>query len=309
MARFRRLPARSLVVFEAAARLLSFTAAATELGMTQPAVSHHIAMLEAELGTALFRRLRRGVELTADGSHLFEAVHDGFALIDRTAAEIGRRRERGTLTVATDFGFAAWWLMPRLGVLRARMPGVDVRILTSQQAGDVRHDAADIAIICGPAPAAGAAIRLFPEIVLPVCNPQYLAEQGSTDTGLDLAQAALLHLEAAEPGRWMSWEEWFAARPCGARRGPDLSFNNYPLLIQAALLGQGVALGWLPLVDDLLRGGQLAPAAPAPMETARGYFLLLPDCPPPGRAGIIFRDWVVGEAEAWRKNRPGASPA
>ena len=148
MATPRRLPPlQSLVFFEAAVRHLSFTAAALELGTSQPAVSQRIGLLEEDLGVPLFKRGHRGVSLTADGLQLFNAVRDSLGGIGEAAASIRARRARQVLTVATDFGFAAYWLMPRLAALRALVPNLDVRIVTTQDPFDIRGEPVDIAVL------------------------------------------------------------------------------------------------------------------------------------------------------------------
>ena len=118
MGKDRLPPLRTLLFFEAAGRLLSFSAAARELACTQSAVSHQIGWLEADLGTALFRRLHRGVALTPDGVRLYEATREALDGIGDAVTRIRDGQRPGVLNVATDFGFASGWLLPRLGALR-----------------------------------------------------------------------------------------------------------------------------------------------------------------------------------------------
>jgi putative choline sulfate-utilization transcription factor len=295
----RRLPPlQSLVFFEAAVRHLSFTAAARELGTSQPAVSQRIGLLEEDLGVPLFKRAHRGVSLTADGVQLFTAVRESLGGIGDAAAKIRARRARQVLTVATDFGFAAYWLMPRLAALRALVPNLDVRIVTTQDPFDIRGEPVDIAIAFGAGQWPGCtALPLFPETVVPVCSPRFLAQHGLTGQAAELAKLPLLHLESTEPLRWLGWESWFALQGVATTgESHDLTLNNYPLVIQAAIAGQGVALGWTPLVDDLVRNGQLAAVAP-PTRTTHGYFLVEPNAHRTQEAVQRFRQWIVGECE------------
>lgn len=298
MATPRRLPPlQSLVFFEAAVRHLSFTAAALELGTSQPAVSQRIGLLEEDLGVPLFKRGHRGVSLTADGLQLFNAVRDSLGSIGEAAAQIRSRRARQVLTVATDFGFAAYWLMPRLAALRALLPNLDVRIVTTQDPFDIRGEPVDIAIAFGAGPWPGCtAVPLFPEIVVPVCSPGFWAAHGLTGQAADLAKLPLLHLESAEPLRWLGWENWFALHGVATTgESHDLTLNNYPLVIQAAIAGQGLALGWTPLVDELVRNGQLVAAFVQPTTTAHGYFLVQPTAQRTPESVQRFRQWIVGE--------------
>jgi putative choline sulfate-utilization transcription factor len=309
MTDLRRLPPlQSLAFFEAAARHQNFTAAAKELGATQPAVSHRIGLLEEDLGVALFIRGHRGVTLNADGMRLFEAVHESLGTISSAVAQIRARRTRQMLTVATDFAFASYWLMPQLGALRKLVADLDVRIMTSQKAFDIREEAADVAIAFGNGRWPGCeAELLFPEIVVPVCSPAFRDGHGLNGHTAALTSAALtrlplLHLESEDPTRWLSWDNWFGRHDLAisgihGRDRRDLSFNNYPLLMQAAIAGQGLALGWLPLVADLLQSGQLVAAAAEPIRTENGYFLVQPNAQRTTKTVDLFRQWIVGKCE------------
>lgn len=290
----RRLPLQRLAVFEAAARYRGFSAAARELGMTQSAVSHQIASLEDELGLALFARVWRGVTPTPAGVHLAEALSRGLAEIGQ-AVEAAKAIARGhTLTVATDFGFAAYWLLPRLSEIQAVMGGLDVRFVTRQDDFDPEVEGEDVAIVFGAGPWRGCqAIRLVGEAVTPVASPAFLAE-AAIETPADLARQPLLHLDTPNPGRWLTWRGY--GERCGIALGATphgLSFNNYILVVQAAIAGQGLALGWRPLIDDALAAGVLAVAPLPVLSTESGYHLVWPDRrrDPPGASA--FRSWLV----------------
>ncbi len=305
MGKDRLPPLRTLLFFEAAGRLLSFSAAARELACTQSAVSHQIGWLEADLGTALFRRLHRGVALTPDGVRLYEATRDALDGIGDAVTRIRDRHRPGVLNVATDFGFASGWLLPRLGALRQLLPELDVRIVTMQNAIDLRREATDIAITFGHGHWPGCeAELLFPERVLPVCSPAFRASRapfaagaGGAASPADLASLPLLHLECVGPAAWLSWGDWFTLHglpvPAG---GHDLTFNNYPLVLQAALMGQGVALGWSPLIAELMRDGHLVALIDRPVQTERGYFLVVSSRRKPDERRDRFRRWVVEES-------------
>jgi putative choline sulfate-utilization transcription factor len=300
MANPHRLPPlQCLVFFEAAGRHLNFTAAAQELGTTQPAVSQRITRLEDDLGTPLFMREHRGVSLTADGIHLFEAVHQSLAAIGKTTAKIRSRRTRQVLTVTTDFGFASYWLMPRLGAMRDLVPELDVRIVTSQNEFDVHSEAGDLAIAFGSGRWPGCEVEmLFPEIVIPVCSPGFFVAHIAGAPEPDLTRLPLLHLESPGPVRWLTWDRWFALQGLPAiGGGHDLTLNNYPLVIQAAIAGQGVALGWVPLIDELVKGGQLVVAVDRPTKTEHGCFLLQPDSQRPSASLGKFRQWIRRECD------------
>ena len=293
-------PMQALSAFESAARLASFTAAARELGATQPAVSQRIVQLETELGAPLFERGPRGVTLTGDGERLYEAVRRSLDAIRVATADIRARRASGALTLLTDYGFATYWLMPRLSRLKEAMPDVSVKIVTSQQGFDPQRDHADIAIAFGEGDwSPCTSTRLFAEEVTPVCSPKFAAAHPRIANATDLAQLPLLHLQPTDPERWLAWDSWFAAQGIAhAGSGTSMSFNSYVLVIHAALMNEGVALGWTPLVDELVASGQLVRLIDTPVVTPRGYFLVCPPARPEAAAVPQFRRWLQGECRA-----------
>jgi DNA-binding transcriptional LysR family regulator len=280
-----------LVVFAAAARAGTFSRAAHELAMTQSAVSHHIAGLERDLGLPLFRREWRGVALTAEGTLLLDAVARGAAAMAEGATAVRRiAASRSSLTLVTDFAFAAFWLIPRLGELQAILAGIDVRILTTQSSAALDLTAGDAAIAFAvEIPAGWRATSLIEEIVVPLANPAL----GPPESIIDYAP--LLSLDVPEPGRWITWDGYLAATGHRRTERGGLSFNNYPVLMQAATARQGVALGWWPLVSNLVDSGLLAVAG-EPLRTGRrGYEFIEPAGAMPNPAVARVRDWMREE--------------
>ena len=296
MAGRRELPSlRALAAFEAAGRQRSFSGAARELGMSQSAVSQQVAGLEVELGRPLFDRGHRGVTPNADGLALLHAATSGFGAIEAAARAVRRRTSTAVLQVMTDFGFAAWWLMPRLAALQGCLPDVEVRILTSQHE-DGMPSQTDVSVVFGRGPWPGCAVqRLTRERVMPVCSPQALARLGAAPEAL-LGQMRLLHLAAPAPGRWLSWQDWFAHHGIQRdNRRDDLTFDSYQLVLQAALQGQGAALGWAPLTDGLLRDGSLVAMAGNALESDRGYHLVVPQERALNPVVVQFCGWLLEE--------------
>lgn len=293
------LPLQHLALFAASAQHLNFTLVAEQFGTTQPAVSQRIAALEKDLGTLLFKRAHRGVTLTPEGAALYESVRDHLGAIQTALERVRHRRSRAVLTVATDFAFAHFWLMPRLLAFQELQPQLDVRIVTSQNQFDIRAEPVDLAISFGDGQWPGCdAQRILPELVAPVCSPTLLAKHGVT-SAQDVMRMPLLHLESPGTTRWMDWKDWAHAQGLdGLGEGQSLTVGNYPLAIQAAIAGRGVVLGWRPLVDELLRSGQLVALPLAPLTTPRGYFLVSPY----GRESVdalgSLRAWIVRECAA-----------
>lgn len=265
-------------MFEAAARHRKFSAAADELLMTQAGVSQHISQLEADLGVVLFERKHRGVALTLAGESFQQSVERGLRTLSDGVASMRRRGAERTIDILTDFGFAAWWLMPRIAVLSELMPEVEVRLVTTQSEIEPASGEFDLGILFGRGGWDGCQSRLlFREEVYPVCSPAYLAGRVAPLGASEIAHMRLLHLRSNGPQRWFDWDEWFAA--VGVEppsRHQELVFSNYQIALQAVLLGQGVGIGWAPLIDDLVAGGSLIRLSETPLFSDRGYHVVRP---------------------------------
>ncbi len=186
MAQLRRRlpPVNSLVVLEAAGRLLNFTRAGEELALTQSAVSRQIQLLEQHLGAAMFQRQGRHLQLTRDGARLHRAVTMGLDHIADIAVDIRRHRGTGELTVATSVTFASYWLMARLAQFRSQHPDIELRLVASTKMQDLVAAGVDIAIRYGSGEWEGLeAIRIFDNEIWPVCAPGYLAGRPSLTSG------------------------------------------------------------------------------------------------------------------------------
>src|SRR5215212_1564616 len=217
MSPIRRIPPLQwLLAFEAAARHKSFGSAAKALGTSQPAISQRIANLEASLGVTLFKRLPRGVQLTPEGAVLLAGLNEGLGSIEAAIMEMRQYRAEGQLTVATDFGFAGFWLVPRLTSLRRAAPDLDVRVVTSQTELDITREPVDVAIVFGSGQWPGCVAEfIVPEAVVPVCAPSLLESRPPPSSPRDLQAMPLLHLGAGENTPWLDWSGWFQAAGVG----------------------------------------------------------------------------------------------
>ncbi|HCN47035.1 MAG TPA: LysR family transcriptional regulator [Pseudomonas sp.] len=267
-----------LRVFEVAARLRSFTAAAVELGTTQPAVSQQIKRLEEQLGARLFDRIYRGIELTEAGVLLYEQVHMGMLNLDEGVAQVVGHDQHEVLRVATDFAFAAYWLMPRLQRFHQANPRVDVSLVTSERSHAMLRPDIDVAVLFGDGRfPQGESLWLFDEEVFPVCSPRLLGEKALPLAPDALLKLPLLHLRGESASRWFDWNGVFRELklPGPPTPGP-LRFDNYTLLIQAAIAGQGVAIGWRHLVDALLDQGLICRPLDSSIRSEKGYYVVRP---------------------------------
>ena len=294
-------PLQLLVVFEASARHLSFTAAARELGTTQPAVSQQVKALESYLNTPLFRRIYRGVELTDAGHILLKTTQGSFSEIRKVIGYIHKKNQSPRLNVATDFAFAAYWLMPRLPEFRRLHPEIDIRLHTAHNSVDIVMQDIDLAIVFSDGEHKGlVAERLVSETVFPVCSPRLLEEYGPFTKLADLSKAPLLKLHSHSEAKWMNWERLFEQH--ATRWSPAhsmMEFDNYTLLAQAAIAGQGVALGWQALVDDMLDQNMLVPLLDFSVSSANGYFAV--------NSLSMEEDRVVRTFKQWLRSQDGSA--
>ena len=287
-------PLQSLVVFETSARLLSFTAAARELGTTQPAVSQQIRALEVSLGTPLFERIYRGVVLTDAGHVLLKTTQSSLQDLRNVMQKIKQKPKSLRITVATDFAFAAFWLMPRLPEFRRLYKDIDIRIQTSQSEVDLVSIEADVAVLFGEGQYQGYLTeKLLPEVVYPVCSPKLLDEFSGFTNLADLVKAPLLKLNADMGQKWMDWELLFQLNASQWQPSESvMEFDNYTLLVQAAISGQGIGLGWSPLVDDFIKSGVLIALPNFTVQSDNGYYIVLSKQQTPTAPVAAFLDWL-----------------
>lgn len=288
----------ALFAFEAAARLGSLTAAARELGVTQAAVSFAVKQLEAALGVTLFLRSHRRIELTEVGERFFHDVAIGLSHIRRSAEELHRRRRDRHVTLSVTTAFATYWMMPRLAAFRDAHPDLDLRFYTSDKDVELGAEAIDLGVYRGGAvwPDYHAALLVSEEIYA-VCSPEYDAVHPCKDLAT-LAAGTLIHLD--EPFRPRpTWADWFAGNGLQWRdSGAGLRLNDYALVLQAALEGQGIALGWRHLVHDLLARRRLVRTVPDSLVTEAGFYVVWPKRETLSPQATRVRDWLIGHATA-----------
>ncbi|WP_027855987.1 transcriptional regulator GcvA [Marinobacterium jannaschii] len=288
-------PLNSLVAFEAAARHLSFTRAADELSVTQGAISRQIRHLEDYLGRNLFIRDKRALSLTTTGAEYYDSVQQSLLLLAGATGDILQWQGDQQVTVVTTNAMASFWLLPRYGEFQELHPEIDLRILAVDSLRDVRQSEFDIALFyCRTPPQDLQVTPLFSETVFPVCSPAYLEKNPQLRDPENLTQGTLLSLEVNE--EWVSWTDWF--RESGLPAPPDstrrLNINNYPLVIQSALNGQGLALAWANLVDDYLNSGLLVPPVDTTLITKSQFYMLEPDQQQRPKSGVeCFRRWLM----------------
>jgi len=303
-------PLDLLAAFEAAARHLSFTRAGAERFITQSAMSRQIRALEDELGVELFRRSHRALALTEAGVRLHATCGAALAQLRATVAEIRTPARREVLALTTTPGLASLWLIPRLPAFTRAHPGIDVRLDASLERRDLRAERFDLAIRYGRA-GSGLGQPMFDEVMLPVCGPQLLqAGAAPLRTPRDLAAHTLLQLNGqVGSGMPLEWAPWLQSVGLhDLQPASTLSLSGYGEVIAAALAGQGVALGRRPLVDELLRSGQLVAPFKDSTTSPRAYFLVVD---PPARARPAVRaleGWLLAQAADAGSSIPPFTP-
>lgn len=287
--------------FEAAARQLSFTLAATELHLTQSSISRQVAALEHQLGRTLFIRRTRALELTAAGAQLLQAVQQALATLDRSVEEIrgigGARR----VTLTTYASFASLWLVPRLAGFQREHPDIEIRLDASDRVVDLRREEVDVAVRWWPTdrPLEGA-VPLFDDFATPALSPRLLAGVALPGPA-DLARWPLLDLDSRVPGkRTLNWEAWFAFADAGhvSPAAGRLVFSFVDQAVQAAVRGQGVALVRTPFLQDAVASGDLVMPFPA-LRMPVGYrHVLVVDSASARRPEVdVFVHWLLGQVQ------------
>ena len=306
MRKYHLPPLDLFKTFEAVARHRSFTLAADELCLTQSAVSRQIKTLEDALGLHLFRRLHRAIEATTEGQRLFEAVTRGLDDVSTCLAAHGASKTAPQITVCASVAFAWFWLMPRLERFGALQPDVDLRVLATDQPVLPGTGEVDVAVLFGSGQWQGLEARLmFGERVYPVCSAAYLRAHPMLHRPEDLLDQTLLHLEYGKPSfGGVDWRSWLLRQGVNGqpvRRG--LRFNSYPMVLQAAEAGQGVALGWSYVTDPLLAEGRLVCPVERTLETQDGYYLCTSGSAAKAQGIAAFIAWMGAEAAGHRGTR------
>lgn len=270
----RRVPQlHRLAVFDAVATTGDFTSAGERLGISQPAVSRHMAALSRELEMELFKRSGRSFILTTDGQTLADGVGAAFASLERTLAEIDDQPDAFVLAVQP--AMATSWIVPLLDQLESAA-GAEIRLRVYERSSELDSSDWDIAIVPGTGDWPGwESTMLFGEAVRPFAA-QSLADElglGPDSTPAELAHQNLLHIETVGRPN-MTWKEWFseAGEPLNLAK-PRLVYNAYPTVIQEALAGNGIALGWQHLLSDMVERRLLVPVGPVVQRRHGGHHM------------------------------------
>jgi LysR family glycine cleavage system transcriptional activator len=286
--------------FVAVGRRMSISLAAEDLCLTQSAVSKQVHALEAQLGVKLLVRGHRSISFTAEGERLFRSADGAVQQLQDVMGGIRQAGEQRPVTLSASIGMTGLWLLPRLSRVQKLHPGVDVRVSANNRLADLRNEGIDLAIrYTTPALAPAGALRLFGETVAPVAHPSL----GLKSLRAAEAVSRLCLLDFDDPQHpWLQWNGWLASVGwADAKPQAVLHFNQYDQLIQAALAGQGVALGRLELIQPLLDEKRLVRVdSPVPAQASgHAYWLIQAEDAPREEVRHVAA-WLVAEARQSR---------
>ena len=305
-------PLNSLRAFEAAARHRSFKNAARELHVTAGAVSHQVKGLEDHLGTPLFRRLTRALELTPEAVAMLPLVQEGLERLSDAVGKVRSREESCALTVIAPPNFAARWLVPRLSRFTLAHPNLELHVASRPsmidgreedarpaQPSEARNDAPLAMIRFGDGRYPGTRVdEVFSATYVPVCSPRLLKGEHALHDLADLRHHILLHDDTVvEEDARPSWSDWLASvglDDIDATRGPH--FSDASLAFEAALEGMGVALAMRPLVRSEIEAGRLVVPFDIAAPASYSYYLVTPEAASGEGALGEFRQWLLAEA-------------
>jgi DNA-binding transcriptional LysR family regulator len=295
--RSRQLRLDLLHTFESAARHLSFTKAGEELFLSQSAVSRQVQQLEASVGAALFERRHRALVLTEPGRIMRRAVEDSLERLRDAAARVRGTAVRPHATLTCTPGFASFWLIPRLARFTAAHPEVDVRISATLDLVDLERSGVDLAVRFVPS-TQGEGPLLFEEEVQPMCAPQLLRDPARPlKSPTDLERHTLLCVEMRDAPLTADWEPWLRLMGLpGLHMAHTVRFTQYGEAVAAAVAGQGIVIGRLPLLAELARQKKLVAPFRSPAASRRGYFVTLAPQAAHNPSAQAFADWLQAEA-------------
>ncbi len=292
-----------LLTFEAAAELESFAAAAKEMHVSETAVSRKIRLLEHHYDCALFVRGHRSVQLTDHGRKLLQGMAPALKNIEKVSQEMMTDRQPSTVRMAATNSVSSLWLMPRLTKFRQANKNVTISLLSSDLDSECLAGDVDLAILrCDGNWPGFEATQLFGETVFPVCAPGYLANHVVIEGAGALPDHALIEVTNNHT-EWLNWRTWLSRKDVDPNRVRHSTFvNTYPLAIQAAVDGLGIALGWGHLVDRYLADGSLVrPLGNEHVRTKSGYFLLQRKGGAPSAQAEVVMSWLKQESAARKR--------
>ncbi|MBU2918639.1 transcriptional regulator GcvA [Psychrosphaera sp. F3M07] len=292
----RRLPPlNSLKAFEAAARNLSFTKAAEELFVTQAAISHQIKLLEEHLSMKLFMRRNRSLLLTEEGQSYYLDIKDIFAHLYEATERLLTRGAKGSISIALTPSFAIQWLIPRLSEFSNLHPDIDVKIKAVDYDDNSLTDDVDVAIYYGLGNWQGVFTdKLYTEYLTPVCSPLLLSGEKALSEPSDLMNHTLLH--DMSRNNWKEWIKVAGVKDINVNQGPIFSHSS--MVLQAAIHGQGIALGNSVLAKPEIESGRLVTPFNEVLVSKNAFYLVCREAQVDSPKIVAFRNWLLEAVRA-----------
>jgi len=305
-------PLDYLLAFESAALCKGFAAASRELNISETAISRKVRLLELHYDIPVFVRGHRSIRLTPQGQALLDKTRPALEMLRAASREMLSEHQKNAVTLAATNSVASLWLMPRLRKFNAGNKHVKIMLVSSDNDTECLSDTMDLCILRGNGNWPGfSATLLFGETVFPVCSPGFLKSNPSVSDIGALPDHALIDVSSMHT-EWMNWRIWLGHHSVKAGQlDQSARFNTYPLSVQAAVDGLGVALGWGHLVDHLLESGELVrPLKNMDVRTKYGYYLLKSQNKPAFSEREIVESWLLQNSAARRRYRAqDSSPA
>lgn len=285
----------SLAVFEAVARHLSMTKAGEELFISREAVSRQVRVLEEYLGVKLLTRLHRAVVLTEAGKNFLPEIQENLENIAAISEQLQQDGQPRKVTISVTIALSSFWLTPRLTLFQALHPNVEIGVVVSDKPADMIADDIDLGLRYGDGNWPGhRSIKLFDIESFPVCSPGYLKHAPAINAPRDLSDHRLVNL-AGRYHDMENWQWWLNNQGVVPAASRMLSFDNYANVLQVALDGQGIALGFSHLVDTLLEQKKLVRPIDNALATNYSVYLVMPNAVKPSQQVQNFIDWILEE--------------
>ena len=285
----------ALAAFEAAARHLSLTRAATELNVTPGAVSKQVKALEGEIGRPLFLRLHRALELTPEGETVARALQEAFDRVSATLQQVSQNPAMRSVSIGSTMAFAQFWLMPRLHDFWNAHQDIVIDHMISDRNADLFRNDVDLRIRYGDGLwPEETAVRLFGDRIAAVASPAFLARH-RIKSPRDLVGLPMLSVEGVD-WTWTTWSDFLRAGGAPHRKLNIRRFNSYVIALQAAQDGQGLALGWMNMIRPLLAKRILAQATAQDMAAPQAFYVTWSSKRPLSREAEALRDWLIAQS-------------
>lgn len=284
----------ALAAFEAAARHLSLTRAATELNVTPGAVSKQVKTLEDELGRPLFIRLHRALQLTAEGETVYRSLRDAFERISASLQSVSTQSVLRTVSIGTTMAFAQLWLMPRLGDFWHAHQDIVIDHMISDRTQELHRTDIDLRIRYGDGQWTDEdSVKLFDDRIVAVASPGFIARH-KAKMPKDFPDLPLLSVEGVD-WTWTTWAEFLTEIGVPHRKLNVRRFNSYVIALQAAQDGQGLALGWQSLVKPLLAKRKLVQVSDASIAAPQSFYVTWSSKRTPSREAETLRSWLLAQ--------------